>query len=513
MPTGRWGKTALRRVGLALPPLLLAHLSCSAPRERVLRVLVRTPFTSAGPGLAAGYFSGIVISNACDSVVAFDTDLRIVPALAKVWSTPTDTTWRFELRTGVAFHDGRRLAAADVKQTLDRALALPGYWMTSRLPRIKEVRVVGEHALEIETAGPAPLLLNMLAGVCVVPGGSEIVASADLVATGPYRLRSFQAEREVVFERFDGHWRGRPYWSRAVFQLDPDGRSRVARLMKGDVDLVESPPAGELTALSGDPRVRLIAQPGDQIAVLSLDVRAGARSPFAHPAVRRALSLCLDRRALARDALGGYASPAAQIAPRGVFGFDPDRSPPTPDLPAARRALATAGSGLTAPLLFTERDRRLAELIASQAAAAGIRLDPVELSWGELDRRLQAALAPAALYRLTFPNLDASDALFDLHTRSADGRVGLSNFSGLSDPELDRALAASEVELDLRKRLAHLARAMDRALDSFALIPLLVPSELFAARPGLSWDGSGYERVRLEGVREEGPIRDASSGR
>jgi peptide/nickel transport system substrate-binding protein len=335
------------------------------------------------------------------------------------------------------------------------------------------------------------------------------------VATGPYRLRSFQAEREVVFERFDGHWRGRPYWSRAVFQLDADGRSRVARLMKGEVDLVESPPADELAALSGHPRVKLIAQPGDQIAVLSLDVRAGARGPFAHAAVRRALSLCLDRRALARDALGGHASPAAQIAPRGVFGFDPDRSLPTPDLPAARKTLATAGSisGLTAPLLFTERDRRLAELTASQVAAAGIRLDLVELSWGELDLRLQAALAPAALYRLTFPNLDASDALFDLHTRSADGRFGLFNFSGLSDPELDRALAASEVELDPRKRLAHLSRAMDRALDSLALIPLLVPSEIYAARPGLTWDGSGYERVRLEGVREEEPIRDASSGR
>jgi hypothetical protein len=54
---------------------------------------------------------------------------------------------------------------------------------------------------------------------------------------------------------------------------------------------------------------------------------------------------------------------------------------------------------------------------------------------------------------------------------------------------------------------------MDRALDSLALIPLLVPSEIYAARPGLTWDGSGYERVRLEGVREEEPIRDASSGR
>jgi peptide/nickel transport system substrate-binding protein len=483
--------------------LLFASAACRAPRAPVLRVLVRTPFADLGSGPTGGSFGGIVTGNSCDGLVAFDSDLRMAPALATAWSTPTDSRWRFELRKGVTFHDGRPMTAADVKHTLDRAMAQPGYWLTSRVPRVEAVRAVGDHVLEIDTTGPAPLLLNMLAEVCVVPAGHEAKPSAGLVATGPYRLRSLEAEREVVFERFDAHWRGRPYWSRAVFQFEPDGRSRLARLLAGEVDLVESPPDEGLPALAGN-RVRVIEQPGVQIVVLNLDVRA---APFAEAGTRRALSLGLDRHALARDALAGRASPAVQLAPRGVFGFDARRTVPNPDRSAARGALAAASRspGVSAPLLYTERDRRIAELVAAQVASVGIRLDLVELPWGELDRRLQAGVAPAAIYILTFPYLDASDALFDLHTRSADGRLGLFNFSGYSDPELDRALVASETELDPRKRLALLGRAMDRALDAHALIPLVVLSEVVAARPGLTWTGNGLGRVALEEIREEPP--------
>jgi peptide/nickel transport system substrate-binding protein len=494
--SGRGGRA--QRAALLL--LLAGTAACSAPPERVLRVLVRTPFADLQPGPAGGVFGGIVIANSCDSLVAFDSELRMVPALATSWSTPSDTTWRFELRRGVSFHDGRRLTAADVKHTLESAMALPGYWQTSRVPQIEHVRAPSEHLVEVETAGRVPLLLNMLAGVCVVPAGSEIRASAPLVGTGPYRLRSLDAAREAVFERFDGHWRGRASWPRAVFKFEPDGRARLARLVAGEVDLVEAPPADGLSALAGDPRVHLLERPGVQVVVLNLNLASG---PFADPGARRALALCLDRRAMARDAFGGRATPIAQLAPHGVFGFEIGRTVPEPDPHAARVALKRGGSaGLTAQLLYTERDRRIAELVAAQVAVAGLRLDLAEVPWAELDRRLQARAAPAAVYILTFPHLDATDALFDLHTRSADGRYGLFNFSGLSDRELDRALTASEKELDPQVRLAHVRRAMGLALDSHALIPLVVPKDLMAARPGLTWQGDGVGRLRIADVRE-----------
>jgi hypothetical protein len=132
----------------------------------------------------------------------------------------------------------------------------------------------------------------------------------------------------------------------------------------------------------------------------------------------------------------------------------------------------------------------------------GLRLELAELPWAELDGQLHARTAPAAVYILTFPYLDATDALFDLHTRSADSRYGLFNFSGHSDHDLDRALVASESELDLQARLGHVKRAMDLALDSHALIPLVVPSNLLAARPGLTWVGNGQGRLRITDVHE-----------
>jgi peptide/nickel transport system substrate-binding protein len=502
MVTG--GGRGRRGVFLLGPLLVLAGAACAPPRERVLRVLVRTPFADLQPGSTAGLFSGTVTANACDGLVAFDSELRMVPALATSWSTPHDNTWRFELRKGVTFHDGRKLTAKDVKHTIESAMALPGYWQTSRVPPIDSVRAAGEYVVEIETARHVPLLLNMLAGVCVVPAGAAIRASEPLIGTGPYRLRAMEATREAVFERFDGHWRGPADWPRAVFQFEPDGQARLARLVAGETDVVEAPPFDGLSALAGNARVKLLEQPGVQVVVLSLNVMAG---PFADPAARRALALCLDRRTLAREVFGGRATPVAQLAPRGVFGFDADRAVPPPDLATAQAALKGAGrpSGFSAPMLYTERDRRLAEVLAAQVSPVGIRLELVELPWSELDQRLQARSAPAAVYIVTFPHLDASDALFDLHTRSADGRYGLFNFSGHSDVDLDRALAASESELDLQDRLVHVRRAMDLALDSRAQIPLVVPSNLVAARPGLTWRANGLGRLRIADVREEAP--------
>ncbi|MDT9071669.1 ABC transporter substrate-binding protein, partial [Escherichia coli] len=49
-----------------------------------------------------------------DSLLAWDADLNIIPALAESWETPDDTTYVFTLRQGVKFHDGGDMTAKDV---------------------------------------------------------------------------------------------------------------------------------------------------------------------------------------------------------------------------------------------------------------------------------------------------------------------------------------------------------------------------------------------------------------
>jgi peptide/nickel transport system substrate-binding protein len=56
-------------------------------------------------------------------LVDVESDLRIVPQLAVAWRPLNPTTWVFELRQGVRFHDGTPFTAADVVFSLARARA------------------------------------------------------------------------------------------------------------------------------------------------------------------------------------------------------------------------------------------------------------------------------------------------------------------------------------------------------------------------------------------------------
>ena len=54
-----------------------------------------------------------------DSLVEWDKDLLVKPALAESWETPDAKTWIWHLRKGVKFHDGAEMTADDVKYSID----------------------------------------------------------------------------------------------------------------------------------------------------------------------------------------------------------------------------------------------------------------------------------------------------------------------------------------------------------------------------------------------------------
>ncbi len=58
-----------------------------------------------------------------DSLVEFDQDLNVVPAIAESWDVSDDgMAITFNIREGVTFHDGKPLTSADVKASLDAIL-------------------------------------------------------------------------------------------------------------------------------------------------------------------------------------------------------------------------------------------------------------------------------------------------------------------------------------------------------------------------------------------------------
>lgn len=502
--------------GEARPParVLLAALvvavaaGCDPARQEggTLRVVTRDPVLQLDPHTVDDPMTQDALGNVFETLVRFDADMALAPSLARSWTSPAETTWRLELVRDARFHDGRPLRARDVKYSIERARTHPRSWLKAEMALVEGVELRGEFALELHTAGPAPLLLNNLARLRIVPEGDD----APAVGTGPYRAAAFAGDGSLVLARNDAYWRGRPRWERVTVRPVEGPRERTAALLRGEADVVDMPSEETLAPVQRDARFRVVRHPAMRLAILGLRVVDDPRNPFADPDVRRAVDLALDRRELVRTALGGAAEPASQLAPPGVFGYVPDATVPAGDLAAARAVLARSRHprGFRDVLLFADANRAIGAFVAGHLRAIGIDLLEREVTWEEQDALMMAQQAPAYVFHMTFPTADTSDLLqAGFHTRVPERGDGLLNFSGHSDPAMDGLIEQSRHEMRSEVRARLLRQAMQAALASRAWIPLCLRSHVFATRADLAWKRPVLSSAQARQYDDIAPVR------
>ncbi len=448
---------------------------------------------SLDPSRAADAVTQSVLSNFYEGLVAFDADMRVVPALAVSWMTPDERVWVFRLRAGVRFHDGSPLRAEDVAFSLERARHDPASRLKGQLASLQEARVLGERELQILTSRPDPLLLNRLAYVLIGPRARAERLAEHPVGTGPYRFTGRQGD-SIEAEAFGGHWGGAQPIEQVRFVSVEDGAARVRELRAGRADVLRFVPPAEAAALARLPGLRLARRPGLTSVYLWLDSRAegaAARRPLADRRVRRALTLAIDRTRLA-EALEGTASAAGQLVARGVAGHDPQLAQPPFDPAAARRLLAQAGHprGFETTLAFAQAapaEARVAELVRQMLAEVGVRVRLEALDWPDLVTAWERARLPFFLAGWRFENGDALGFYQDcLHSR--DVARGLGSFNpGFADRALDALVEqnGSARSHDQRRRsYADLAR---RAAEELPLVPLYSQQDLYAVSRSVRW--------------------------
>ncbi len=426
-----------------------------------------------------------VLDNIYDALVGFDADMSVRPALALGWENPDDLTWRFQLRPGVLFQDGRKLEAKDVVASLNRARSHPQSRMSGYLVEVALVRALDPQTVEVRTRRPYPILLNKLTFIAIVPRDAPPLI-ANPLGTGPYRFVSYRAGRDLDLAAFRRNWRGGAIEPRVSIGFESDSARRAERLIAGRADLIAELPSADAERVAAAPGCEVRSAGGLAVAYLQprLDLH-----PFTDLRVRRAISLALDRNALVKAMLGGHGAPAGQLVGPKVFGYAPDLQPPRRDLAAARRLLAESGhaAGIDVPIEY--RAGQDIEPLRAQLAEAGIRVRPQPRQWNVLYPRLLRG--DVGFYYGTWQcsSGDASD-LFDnkIHTRDPVRGYGDSNSNRYSNPALDRLIESSGATLNMNQRGRILESAM-RMLDAdLPLIPLVIPYNLYGVRRGLEWE-------------------------
>lgn len=309
-------------------------------------------------------------------------DMEIVPLLARNWDVDSEgTTWTFELREDVSFHNGEPLTADDVVASYERVLNpdLDGERAGSLLGGVTEVNKVDDETVEIVTESPDPTVPARATLVVVAPaewaGADSDRMGSEMMGTGPYQFVNWDRGQEITLRKYDDYWGGDDATiTDVVIPFAVEDSVRLAGVQTGEVHIARNMPPD---LASEAPKV--VSGPLAEVSFLRLNQNGDG--PFSDQRVREAANLAIDRETLIEKVYLGFAEPAqGQILTQFVVGSNPELSDHPYDPERARTLLEEAGpEAKNVSLSVTTgrwiKDREIGQAVAAMLGDVGFVVD------------------------------------------------------------------------------------------------------------------------------------------
>jgi ABC-type transport system substrate-binding protein len=306
-------------------------------------------------------------------------------------------TFTFKLRPGVIFHNGRELAADDVKYSIERvvtpATQSPGAGFFGTIAGFEElqsgaatelsgIRVVDPLTVEFTLSRPDATFLHVMAlnFAHVVPREAVEEHGPDFgrnpVGTGAYKLAEWTLGQRVVFERNADYWReGIPKLDQITFEIGQEPTVALLRLQRGEVDILgDGIPPAQFLEVRDDPAQWENVVEGGQLHTGYVTMNVNV-PPFDDARIRKAVNMAINKDRVAQI-INNRAVPANQPLPPTMPGYADDYAGYAFDPDGAKALLAEAGhEGGVATELFvynTDPNPRIAQAIQQDLAQVGI---------------------------------------------------------------------------------------------------------------------------------------------
>lgn len=271
------------------------------------------------------------------------------PGLAVSWQNPTPNTWRFDIRDGASYHNGRPVTAESVAQafTLLRDPSSAAFLVTRELTNITAVHTIDDDTIEFVLSEPDAILPKRLAVVMMVEPTTWQEVGADgfalaPVGSGPYRLDRWATGNTVAhLVAHEGSWRSPTAFNAMEYRAVSDKTSRIQGLLARQVDVATGLGVGDIADIEGA-GFKAPVTPTTQIKSIALPNVKSGDHPFKDVRVRQALNHAVDKQAIADLIQDGRADVASQGAVPGIPGYNPALKPYAYDPDKARALLAQA---------------------------------------------------------------------------------------------------------------------------------------------------------------------------
>src|SRR5271170_2137787 len=179
-----------------------------------------------------------------DTITIEGTHGELEPRIAVKWQSVDPTTWRLTLRQGVKFQDGTAMTPDDVGESILDTGQNPKSQFREDANDVTGYEVVSPDTVDVTFSRPDPQFPLHLEAIPVMPEalikkeGRQAFANHP-IGTGPYKFVSWLADDHLDLAAWDGFWGPKPAFTYVHLESIPDGETRVASLLSGQIQVAE----------------------------------------------------------------------------------------------------------------------------------------------------------------------------------------------------------------------------------------------------------------------------------
>ena len=317
---------------------------------------------------------------------------ELVGELAESWEGfDSAKRWRFKLRQGVTFHDGREMTSEDVVWSLNQHRADDTKSAAKALvSSITDLKTDGKYGIELSLDAPNADLPFALSDfhLLILPKG-EAMNSGN--GTGPYRIERFEPGISARAVRNPNYWKeDRAHVDGVEIINISDPAARSSALITGEVDIINRVDLKTVHLLKRQEGLQVFnfPGPGHRPMLMLCD-----QAPFDNLDLRLAVKHAVDRQEFLDKIVRGYGTIGND---HPIPPFDPFHASDLPqrqqDLDKAKFHLKKSGFTGTVQLHASPATHPeavdMATLFAEHAKAAGLKVqvkpEPADGYWSNV---------------------------------------------------------------------------------------------------------------------------------
>jgi peptide/nickel transport system substrate-binding protein len=362
--------------------------------------------------------------------------LKPLPELATSWERSDDgRTLTFRLRSGVTYHDGRPLTAADVIGSL-KAIQRPDVasQVKSIATQIDSMEAPNDHEVTIHFKIAMSNVMDLFLMMPIIDPThlDDLLTGKNFNGTGPFKVEKYSPGQGLTLVKNDNYWKkGQPYLDGVDVQVVRDSQSMLSSLKSGQSDLALDLAPLDASTLKNAPGYQLVLSDAyDSVQYIGSNVTVPLLSD---KRVRQAISYAIDRKRIVSQVDGGIGRPTSLPWAQSSPAYDKSLVDHfARDISKSKQLLAEAGAtGQSVNVYYDSGfapNVGIAEIVQFDLNAAGLKPNLVPLQASDFLDKLRnggfdgmfltghgfGQLNPATLLKGAFPfNADKNASSFD----------------------------------------------------------------------------------------------------